>query len=129
MLSQGQGQGQGQSRQGASGARSQSVGSRSGPQGGRAFGEGPSGTPEPVTFEPEKLKSRKPHPGLPVSVLTVDGEAQTGEATIKKSGEVVETIRELSKQVEKEPLPPEYREQAEHFHSLVMEGDEGTAEK
>lgn len=104
---------------------SQSQGPSSGMQGGRASGDRPAGTPEPVTFKPEKLKAQRLQSGQTVAVHTTDGPSVSGEATIKKNRAVVEAIQERSKEIQKEPLPPEYRGQAERFYQLLMEGDGG----
>jgi hypothetical protein len=63
-------------------------------------------------------------PGVPVSVLTAEGPSLTGEVKVKKSNELEQAVRELSKEIKKEPLPPEYREQAERFQESLIGGDE-----
>ncbi len=102
---------------------SQSQGGMTGPQGGRATGQRDRGVDEPTTSRRDKISSRRLGPGSMVGVFTTDGPSLTGEVNIEKSREVVEAVHELSREIEKEPLPPEYREQVERFHELLMEGD------
>ncbi|MBI4604372.1 MAG: hypothetical protein HY721_20625 [Planctomycetes bacterium] len=62
--------------------------------------------------------------GVPVSTFTVDGPSLTGEATIEKGGRVEEAVRQLSREVETEPLPIEHREHIQRFHDLLLGGGE-----
>jgi hypothetical protein len=56
--------------------------------------------------------------------MTVDGPSLTGEARIAKGAALEEAVRQLSEEVEKEPLPVEHREQIRRFHDLLLHGGE-----
>ncbi|HVR73484.1 MAG TPA: hypothetical protein VMT52_04095 [Planctomycetota bacterium] len=59
----------------------------------------------------------------------MDGPALAGEATVEKGGRVEAAVRQLSEEVEKEPLPIEHREQIQRFHDLLLGGGEPAGEK
>lgn len=63
-----------------------------------------------------------------MSTFTVDGPSLTGEARIEKGAALEHAVRQLSEEVEKEPLPVEHREQIQRFHELILGGG-GAGEK
>lgn len=111
-----------------------SQGGTTGPSSGQATGQRDGGTPEDTTFQRERVPAKGLDPrGQAVGSFTVDGPSLTGEPTIQKGGAVEQAVRQLSEQVEKEPLPVEYRDQIQRFHSLLLGGGEepkaGSGEK
>lgn len=100
-----------------------SQGGTTGPNSGQATGQRDGGTPEETTFQRERVPTRDLGPrGQIVGSLTVDGPSAAGEPTIQKGGAVEQAVRQLSEEVEKEPLPVEYRDQIQRFHSLLLGG-------
>jgi hypothetical protein len=103
-----------------------------GPNEGIGAGPRPPGTPEATTFRKERVAAKElgGRGELAGEFLTEDPAAR-GEVTVQKGGAVEQAVRELSEEVEKEPLPVEQREQIRRFHELILgEGDTGVrAEK
>jgi len=103
-------------------------GGTTGPNSGQATGQRDGGTPEETTFQRERVPARELGPrGQVVGSLTVDGPSAVGQPTIQKGGAVEQAGRQLSEQVEKEPLPVEYRDQIQRFHSLLLGGGDGSS--
>jgi len=68
--------------------------------------------------------------GILVGSFTVEGVTETGEATIEKGGGLERAVRDLSEQVDREPLPVEQKEQVLRFQELLLGGGAaGTSEK
>lgn len=101
-----------------------------GPSAGIGAGERDRGTPEDVTFQKERVSAKGLDPrGVAVGSFTIDGPSLTGEARVSKGVTVKDAVRQLSQEVEKEPLPVEYREQIQRFHELLLGGGAPGASK
>ena len=112
---------------GAAASLSQSSGrsNSTGPNPGQGSGERDRGTPQSTTFKKERVAAKGLDPrGVAVGSFTVDGPSLTGEAKVRKSAAIEEAVRQLSEEVEKEPLPVEHKEQIQRFHDLLLRGGE-----
>jgi hypothetical protein len=84
------------------------------------------GSPEATTFKKERIGAREldPRGQLAGQFLTEDP-AALGDVTVKKGGSLEQAVRDLSEEVEKEPIPVEQRQQIQRFHALIL-GEETT---
>ena len=99
--------------------------------GGKGAGEGPGARPGAVGFRRDHIPASGILPeGQVVGSFTVEGVTETGEATIEKGGGLERAVRDLSEQVDREPLPVEQKEQVLRFQELLLGGGgAGTSEK
>lgn len=99
--------------------------------GGKGAGEGPGARPGDTSFRREHIPASGILPeGQVVGSFTVDGAAEAGEATIEKGGGLEQAVRDLSEQVDREPLPVEQKAQVLRFQDLLLGGGgAGTSEK
>ena len=105
---------------GSSGSRSNSMGNRSGPNGGQAYGYGSSFKDENTTTKRDKINASGLDPrGMIVGKLDVEGEQKRGDVTIDKEFTVGAAIQELTEEVEKEPLPVEHKEHVRKYYNLL----------
>ena len=94
-----------------------------GPQPGLGSGQRPPGVPEPTTFQRDKISASGLDPrGTVVGSFLTDGPSATGEPSIRAGGALESRVRELSEEVQKEPLPVENRDQIQRFHELLLGG-------
>ncbi len=125
-MAQGKGQGKSQSKSAGATLSQQPGAGGTGPNSGIGAGERDRGTPEDATFKKERIAAKGLDPrGVAVGSFTIDGPSLTGEAKVSKGVTVQDAVRQLSEEVEKEPLPIENREQIQRFHELLLGG--GTA--
>jgi len=101
-----------------------------GPNEGQGMGPRDGGTPEKTGSRPDRLPSSglSPSPQVVGSFVT-DGPSAKGEATIQKGGAVEQTARQLSQEVEREPLPVEERAQVQRFYDMLLGGKEKPGEQ
>jgi hypothetical protein len=115
---------------GQKGALSAGQSLSTGPTGGIGAGQRDRGTPEPGTFQRDKISAKELSPsGQTVGSFVVEGPSDPGEATLQKGGAIEKAVRDLSQQVDREPLPVEKREQIERFHELLLGGKASSGEK
>lgn len=97
------------------------VGSRSGPNQGRANGSGSSFNEENSTFKREKINTTKMSPrGMVIGKIDIKGPSKRGEATFKLTAPVEQAIQELTAEVEKEPLPIEHRRHLQRYYGVLL---------
>ena len=95
-----------------------------GPNPGQGSGERDRGRQEETTFKRERVPAKGLDPrGVSVGSLAADGPSITGEARVEKSQAIEDAVRQLSQEVETEPLPVEHREQIQRFHNLILGGN------
>lgn len=100
---------------------SQGSSSSTGPQAGQGAGQGPAAREEATTSRREHISPSglDPRSQIVGSFLT-EGPSEKGEVTIQKGGALEKAVRELSQEVEREPLPIEQREQVERFYQSIL---------
>ena len=104
---------------------SNSIGNKSGPNQGRAFGNGSSFKNGKTTTKRDRLPSRIGPGGSIVGVLDVDGEAPRGDAQLEQREFVQKAMRQLAEEVETEPLPIEHRHHLERYRKLILDQVQG----
>ena len=98
-----------------------------GPNPGLGAGQRPPGTPEDTTFQRDKVGASGLDPrGQSVGTLLTEGPSEAGEVTIQKGGAVEKAARQLSEEVEREPLPVERREEVQRFLDSLVGGKSGS---
>jgi hypothetical protein len=115
----------------SAGARLSKGSSRStGPNQGLGQGTRDGGSPEATSFQRDHLRAKSLGArGVAVGTLSAEGPSLIGEPRIEKSAAVDAAVRELSEEVEKEPLPVEHRESIQKFHDLILNGGAEEASK
>lgn len=97
---------------------------------GRGSGARPPGTPQDTTFQRDAIPPIGLDPrGQAVGSFLTEGPAAAGDVTIKKGGALEKAVRELSQEVEREPLPVDKREEVQRFYERLLGGKPSTEEK
>ena len=99
------------------------TGSRSGPNQGRANGNGSTFNEESTTFKRERIRTSKLDPrGMVVGKLDIKGLSPLGEAKFEGGATIGEVVHKLAEDVETEPLPIEHRESLRRYHESLRGG-------
>lgn len=66
-----------------------------------------------------RAKNLDPQGGT-IGSFPTDGPAPRGDVTVEKGADLKQAMQLLAEEVEKEPLPVEYKEQIRRFHGLLL---------